>query len=347
MKKYHKIRQVKDTVKGMILQYQFRGLDDEERPIYDKTAELPRIELSGTTKIHGTNASINYDTDTNELTAYSRTQRVSGEGGHSHSGFVQFVNSNSVWWKETMAQFCNSRGISEITVYMEWAGNGIKKKKKVGVSRLAKFAYVFDVFDHDNDKWLDSSEAVTHFSCHDIRVWNTSEFPQFNMEIDLAYPAITMPFLDKLTDDVEKSCPVGKVIGEFDGKDMSVDNIGEGIVWRYEDVLFKVKGEKHSIGRGAKKSASMDPIKAQSIKDFVDQVVTEDRLEQAMDVCKITKGGIDVVMRDLGTLMKWIFADIMDEEGDALEANNLNKKDVGGAIANKARPWFQTEINKF
>ena len=89
----------------------------------------------------------------------------------------------------------------------------------------------------------------------------------------------------------------------------------------------------------------LDPIKAASIESFIKQVVTEDRLQRCWQAIA---GKVSVPrMEHLGDMMKWIFKDIMDEEGYALVFNDLCAKDVSSAISNSARPLFMNKINEF
>jgi predicted restriction endonuclease len=93
-----------------------------------------------------------------------------------------------------------------------------------------------------------------------------------------------------------------------------------------------VKGEKHSSSK-VKKLASVDVEKLNSIKDFVDYAVTESRLEQGL-------GEIGLDMKKTGEFLKWIKQDVFKEESDTLKENNLEMKDIGKELSNKARKWY-------
>ena len=101
MKTYKKIKQYKDAIKGLIMKYQYAGLDDDKRPIYDKTKELPVVGFVGTPKLHGTNAGIEVVIDEHD-TAWSTPQsRGRVLTAHSdHYGFVQWFKEN----KEALEQ---------------------------------------------------------------------------------------------------------------------------------------------------------------------------------------------------------------------------------------------------
>lgn len=333
MKKFKKIRQFKDCIQGAKLRAQYRGQDENDRPIYDKGAELPSLTFKGTVKVHGTNAGIAFDNTTKELTPQKRTASMDLiQGGHF--GFVEFVRRNEEKFKEMFSLFCMENKTDNITVYGEWAGQGIQKG--VGVSLLEKFFIIFNVYDHDNETYVDSNK-MDWMQYPAIRCFNIYDFPTYEVCVDLRFPKLAFPLIEKLTYDVEAECPVAKILGAEGDK-----LVGEGIVWTCGDITFKTKGDKHA--KGAKKMPTVDPIRAQHVKDFIDQTVTEARLEQCFAAIK--EEHVEVTTKQIGDLMRWIFNDIMTEEGDALAHNNLERKEVSGAIANTARPWFMKKINE-
>lgn len=98
-----------------------------------------------------------------------------------------------------------------------------------------------------------------------------------------------------------------------------------------------MKGEKHSSSK-VKKLASVDVEKLNSIKDFVDYAVTESRLEQGL-------GEIGLDMKKMGEFIKWISQDVFKEESDTMKENNLEMKDIGKELSNKARKWYIEQYN--
>lgn len=125
--------------------------------------------------------------------------------------------------------------------------------------------------------------------------------------------------------------------------------VGEGIVWSAElspgeIVRFKVKGEKHSSSK-VKKLASVDTEKLNSIKEFVEYAVTENRLNQGIEQVFTTKGETPVNTRT-GEFVKWVSSDVIKEELDTIVANGLEPKDVGGPVSKKAAQWFKEYLDK-
>ena len=83
----------------------------------------------------------------------------------------------------------------------------------------------------------------------------------------------------------------------------------------------------------------MDIEKVNSIKEFVEYAVTENRLLQGIDEV-FTSQGIEPSKKDIGKFIGWVNRDVIKEEMDTLASNNLIPKDVGGAISKKAVQWL-------
>jgi hypothetical protein len=127
--------------------------------------------------------------------------------------------------------------------------------------------------------------------------------------------------LIEITNEVEKQCPVGKTFG--------VEGIGEGVVWRCisewtennlnqiktTDLIFKVKGEKHSDTK-VKKLANVDVEKVNSINEFVEKVLTEHRLEKMLELIK--QDGYELIPQSIPFFLKLIGQDIIKEELDTM-----------------------------
>lgn len=342
-KKFRKIRQFKDVIQSIKMRAFYAGDDEDGRPIYDSSRPLPKLTFRGTVKLHGTNAGISYCKSTDELTPQKRTSNCGGTSGHF--GFVEYIKCYEEFFKTQMRYLCDDLNTDTVYVFGEWCGAGIQKK--VAISELTKRFVVFSAYDPDADRYFDEGYVLQRFVDKSKNCFSVCDYETFEMEIDVQYPELAVNKINSLVEEVEKVCPVSKAMlleekpGRYEDRE---EFLGEGIVWTCGDYCFKTKGYKHAKGGG--KMATVDPIKAQSVKEFIDKVVTEDRLQQCWDIVSSNVGDI-LQMKHIGELMKWIFNDIMDEEGDALVHNNLCKKDVSGAIANAARPWFIKQINSF
>lgn len=135
---------------------------------------------------------------------------------------------------------------------------------------------------------------------------------------------------------VEECCPVGKFFGK--------EGVGEGIVFTAEidqDLKFKSKGEKHSVTK-VKKLNPIDAEVMNSINEFVDSVITENRLEQGVTFFK--ENNIEVDSKNTGQFLSWVVRDVLKEENDTIVNNNLDEKKVKNAIVTKSRTWFLNKI---
>ena len=125
--------------------------------------------------------------------------------------------------------------------------------------------------------------------------------------------------------------------------------VGEGVVWSAElspgeVVRFKVKGEKHSSSK-VKTLAAVDIEKLNNINEFVNYVVTENRLNQGIEqVFTSTGRGLDIKLT--GEFVKWVTSDIAKEEIDTLVGNGLEFKDVMGNCSKKVASWFKSYLDK-
>lgn len=346
-KAFRKIRQFKDAIKSIRLHAQYVGKDPEGRPIYDESVELPTLKFKGTVKLHGTNAGVRYDAVTDTLTPQKRTSDLGGNSGHF--GFVEHVLAYAEFYKDKLSKICVESKTDSVIVFGEWVGEGVQRK--VAISEVPKRFVVFEVYDNTNEEYLDSEQLLKDFADHSKSIYNIHDYKTFEVEVDTQYPEIAVRAINKLVEEVEACCPVARdmIMHEYsEGNSDRTEFLGEGIVWTSRDldetICFKTKGEKHSKGGG--KMATVCPIKAENVKQFIEQTVTEDRLRQCIDTIAGNYGG-ELQTKHIGELMKWLFNDILEEEGDALVANNLSKKDIGAAVANVARPYFMKEINTF
>lgn len=346
-KKFKKIGQFKDSIVSIKSQSQYVGKDENGESIYDETRCLPTVVFKGTVKLHGTNAGIHYDFVTNEITPQKRTSYLTEDFGHF--GFTEYIRAFQDFYKYSCRKVCEKAGITEVVVFGEWVGEGIQKN--VAISELSKRFVVFEAFSPEKGCYLDPCD-LDEFRDHSNKCYNIRDYKQYEVTVDLNHPELAIKEINNIIDEVEKCCPVAKAMLEAECPEKCVDRdvfLGEGVVFSNRHPFnssFKSKGEKHSAHGGSKRP-SVDPIKAANIKDFVKQVVTEDRLEQCWGVIEQEYGEGNMTTKQIGELMGWIFKDIISEEGDALAHNNLCKKDIGSEVANTARPWFINKINSF
>ena len=76
----------------------------------------------------------------------------------------------------------------------------------------------------------------------------------------------------------------------------------------------------------------------ESINEFVESVVSENRLKQGISF--FNENNISVDSKNTGEFLRWIVTDVLKEEKDTIEASGLDEKKVKNAIVTKARIWF-------
>jgi hypothetical protein len=79
-----------------------------------------------------------------------------------------------------------------------------------------------------------------------------------------------------------------------------------------------------------------------TIQDFVEYACTENRMRQALDYLREQQLANE--MKNLRIFIKWLLADIVKEEKDTMNESTIDTKDVGHAISNKARAWFDQQL---
>ena len=330
---YPKITQFRNVVSSINRQITYTGDDVNGDPMYDPSIPKPTIEFKGTVKLHGTNAGICYN-EKDGIWVQSRTNIITPQ--KDNEGFASFVESNESIFKEffTKIHFDNNITDETISIFGEWAGGKIQKG--VGISNIPKSLFIFGVeISNSNDPdfesyWVDFSNYRSPYN----KIYNINDYGVFHINIDFNMPQLVQNELGDITKRIEEECPVAKAFG-FSG-------VGEGVVWstNYKGIThkFKVKGEKHSVSK-VKKLASVDVEKLESINEFIEYAVTENRFNQAI---QITFGSNkeDIDIKKMGDLIRWMVNDISKEEIDTMSENNLEPKDVNKYISTKTREMF-------
>lgn len=331
---YPKIKQFRQVVSDINHSSSFVGLDQDEKPIYNNALKKPVVTFNGTVKLHGTNASFCYNKELGFWTQ-SRGQIITPES--DNGGFSKYAYSIKDELMQLITDISTTQGIdleeSIISVYGEWAGQGIQKG--VGISTLEKAFYIFGIKvsaynDESKDAyWID----YKGFKNEDARVYNMLDFKTYSVDVDFSMPQLSQNVFAEITQDVESECPVAKHFG--------VDNgLGEGVVWtanyKGNNYRFKVKGQKHSVTK-VKKLASVDVEKLKTIQDFAEYAVTENRVNQGI---KEIFGDGDLDRSKMGDFLRWIIKDVMSEESDTMTQNGLEAKDVNKYISFRAREMF-------
>lgn len=344
MIKFPSIEQFRNVIRHVKTHAQYAGKDENGDVIYDQSKPIPTLKFRGTVKLHGTNAGIVYDADTDSLTYQSRERELSLT--QDNAGFMLAMMKHEEFFLTLFRLVAALKPeIAKIAIFGEWCGQGIQKG--VAVSQLPKMFVAFamkEIYQDGTSKWCEFPvKAGIPEGERDTPLYLINEFPTYDIEIDFNHPELAQNKMIEITEEVEKECPVGKTFG--------VSGIGEGVVWTcvsdgWNDsgTWFKVKGEKHSVSK-VKTLAAVDVEAVATLKAFVDSVVTEARLEQGLWNL-VHEQLKPIEMTSMGDFLRWVYNDIIKEEQDTIVANGIDPKKIGGAIANVARPWFVKKVNE-
>lgn len=292
---------------------------------------IGEVLYEGSVKIHGTNASVVLESGVEAVTQ-SRTRIITPTD--DNAGFSRFISNMT---EPLFNPFPNTK----IIIYGEWCGGNIQKN--IAITGLPKMFVVFDVVKMFEDKRSKSVFDV-FLDHHNIVMMNKqsvyfkSQFSIFSASINFDSTKSKQQFAElcsSLVLDVENRCPVGKFFNK--------EGIGEGIVWTplnftegelsYSDMMFKTKGEKHSVT----KVKTIVPLTDQQFEEqlkyeqFVEATVTDNRIDQSIEL-------VNAIDRtSVGDCLRWIYNDIVTEEINLITTNRLDTKKLGKVIAKLAK----------
>lgn len=320
MVKYPSIEQLRGVVRDVRARADYQGKDEEGKAIYKHTENYPVLKFQGTIKLHGTNASIVKYNDRIEFQSRERVLSLCDD----NAGFMA-----TVMVKNLDFLFSGFTPKEYVAIYGEWCGGNIQKG--VAVNGLPKMFVIFGV--KVDDEWVD---LPPYLQDNENGIYNILQFKTFEIEIDFNKPELVQNEIIEMTKNVEDSCPVGKFFGK--------EGLGEGIVFTCIDnpnFKFKSKGEKHSVTK-VKVLNPIDTELVESINEFIEYAVTENRLEQGISF--FNENNIDTEPKNTGEFLRWVVNDVLKEERDTLDKSGFDEKMVKNAIVTKARIWFLNNI---
>lgn len=330
---------------------QFKNVIKEVTSAFRKNQKFtfPTLEFIGTVKLHGTNASIYKNFDTDNFVTQSKNNVITPE--KDNYGFSSAITPLKDLFTPLFNEIknYNENNYKTAIIYGEWCGGNIQP----GVA-LAELSPMFVVFgikltNGNDEKWLDYNLVQSIFGknkdlLNKSQIFCIYDFPTWKLNIDFNHPQLVQNKLVDITMEVEKECPVAKQLG--------VSGVGEGIVWRNAtpcpeldglNLFFKVKGKEHSVSN-VTSLAMVDTEKVKNIAEFVEKVVTENRLKQGLEY--LTEQQLDYSNENLKTFISWVVKDCFKEEKDIITESGLKEKDVAQSIAFKARDWYLNKNQK-
>ena len=351
MIKYPSIEQFRNVISTIQRTAQFVRYDTEtNQVITDPTAKLPVITAIGTEKIHGTNAAVCYSKP-DGFWVQSRENIITPQQDNAACAFHAY--NNQCEWIDIIENLAEEYDINLnnkiISVYYEWAGAGIQKKS--AVSDLDKMAFIFRHFkvsplepsESEHAIWLETKIGDRWIDNQAARIFNISNFPTYEIEIDFNQPLLSQ---NKMIDLVEKVIEPQSPVGVRFGME---SNIGEGIVvsFEYKNGIhqFKVKGLAHSNSK-VKTLKRVDNEKIQHVQDIAQQVCPAWRLEQMFDQIKNSLNDAVPTTVNTGAFIKAVNQDIIKEESDIIAAAGLEPKSLFPVVANIARQWYGEELDR-
>lgn len=321
---------------------------------------LPTLIFNGSTKLHGSNCSVVKDPQTSEIWCQSRSQIITTEA--DNAGFAQFISNlpgqGIHIYLNIAAGIYGMNHLKPgdlIAIYGEFCGQGIQKG--VAIAQVPKRWVVFGIKiytpgvddDHSTSYWFSPDQLLRVHrqfileAGEETMIFSIQKFQTWNLEIDFAHPEAVQKKLVELTNEVEKCCPVGMEFG--------ITGVGEGIVWRCvsrctfktSDLIFKVKGEAHSVTK-VKTLAAIDVEKFNSLTELMAKVMTENRMKQMYD-SMLDQTGLDPTdVKNLGQFIKLCVGDAIKEERDTIEISGFTEKEFTKVAPGLVRQWFFSQL---
>ncbi len=330
MIKYGKTEQFRDVIRNLTHAIRYKGLNEAGEPIYSNEP-LPTLPFRGTIKLHGTNAAISWN-PIKGITCQSRNNVVTD----GHFGFPEMIAQEREEVENLIGNAIELvgglKGDEHVTIFGEWVGPGVQNGVAIAELPL-KTWFIFAIKYTDSagkGHWLKEVDSV---NCNSSRIKNLYNFSTFNLDIDLNNPALSQNELIRLTEEVEKQCPVAFVFG--------IRGIGEGIVWETwhngDRHNFKVKGELHASSK-VSTLAPVDEEKAKSIVDFVEYAVTVNRVKQAM--FEVSQEVGELSKKHTGQIINWVSKDVIEEERETMKSSLLEWSNISSRASDKIRRIF-------
>jgi len=347
MIKYPSIEQFRNVIHDVKHSAQYQGMDEDGNPIMDINAKMPKITFNGTVKLHGSNGGVSYQN--RNLVTLSRKNIITPQ--KDNAGFANFVDKNKEIIKDFMigisTQYKVHTDKNYISIYGEWAGQGIQKG--VGISLIPKSWFIFGVkitpLDEDLPAyWVDIDFVIDgklFLEYTPARIYNIKNFKQFTVTVDFEKPELSQNTFVELVNEVEDRCPVASTFLP-DNPEL----VGEGIVWtgKYKDneYRFKTKGEKHSKSKVkvVRELSPEDLAKLSKVEQCVEQIFSAQRANQALTEIFGPNFEEDIDVKKLGEYLKWVSTDTIKEELDIIQSYDLEPKDVMKKVQELYKKYF-------
>lgn len=303
----------------------------------DHNKPFPTLEFEGTEKLHGSNGAVRR-TPSGKIQPQSRERILDLQ--NDNAGFAAFVLREQGAFEQLFKHY-DSR--HDVTLFGEWCGGNIQKN--VALAQLPKHFVLFKAL-------VDGKYVPLPRDLHDNDhgIWNIYQIPTWKVTVDFVNPSPASDVISDMTLAVEEKSVWTQFVADRLG--IVLDNtISEGIVWSAIDVdenlnlWFKTKGLLH---KGTDKTKSpkikIDDRKMDSIKELIDEILPQWRLEQG--ITQIKEMGLPILPESTGEYLKWTVKDALKEESETIAASGFMWKEIQGQFMQTARQYWLTEMNK-
>lgn len=317
-------------------------------------------------KLHGTNAAIGVDIDSQEVWPQKRTQIMTSQNDNFDFALWVEKEENQELFRKLALDYrsnCVSEEVTDCSIIFngEWVGPGIQKKVALNQLNTRKFV-IFSVDIYQGDDLLyslvrdvdlasmfgDNFDSVAP-DVHVLGVYDVYDF-RFNDPDKLK--EVTEK-IEQQVKEIDQMCPWMK-------EHYGVEGIGEGLVLypigvheesfnEYSRIkatvphfnfMFKVKGDNHSVNKGSK-SIQIAPAQEKAYQELAEKYLTENRFEQ------ILQEGLnnDLSSKNIGTFIKLVALDIQKESTYDFENNEeVNWNTFAKDINRKSVNWFKQKM---
>lgn len=313
------------------------------------------VTFQGTLKLHGSNTGVRWTRDDGKLQAQSKEIPLTPRGG-DFKGFAAFIEEHEGDIRRLLHEILDriaNPDVVEVNLCGEWVGKGVVRKNKgSAVGQLEKklwvlYSVIFTDFQGNETDVSDILETLPSWEFSGAnRIFSIYVAGKWELTIDFNDPdSVTagQTKAQQVTDSIEAECPFGKYLG--------VEGRGEGIVWMpqgsfkgQEDLMWKLKTPEHSqiLEPKMRKEKVVDEGLELRVGDFLDQVLTEARLERGIDA--LGEAGHLVEMKSTRHYLQWAAADVQRECALELEDAELEWEQVIKMLNARALDFFKKEV---
>lgn len=300
---------------------------ENNQPIYDGSKPKPIIRFQGTVKIDGVQAGISYSAKDN---IWYQSKDCILSDWQKHYGFVDFCKERLDILHELLTKSYDKMGdLPEdediITIFGEWAGEGVCTKAAIG--NLPPSFYIYGLKlskSWDKSWWYDYSgmSSIEH------NIFNIKEFPTYEVDVDFNDIQKSYAEIKHISQQVTDECPVAKTLG--------VDGSGKGIIWRgvhnNHVYIFKMLGNEPIIPAVEAKTIPDD------LSKYVDEIINKERVIDAALDCNIPQWCPKIHM---GEVISKIWKDIIHTEIEVLASDKYERYDINLAISRKIKEIYE------